>query len=248
MNECVRDIHLSTSNEFQAIKRRLVPSLLEWSLNWGVADLEISVLAAQGATSNWAAVSNGIWCQEGDQADQALARLLSGVTDKVRFPAGDWTLQAAAKALTELNQSLADVAVVGSVPSIDEVQKPLSGAVQLTSAQLGRTWLFARDVVKEWLGATEVKSQHVALRPVLSTVAREPVQIQLGLGQVEIALSDLQSLQIGDVVRFPTELKRALPLAVSTNGQPAIECDVFAALGQSDGNLAIQIQTKTAVA
>lgn len=248
MNECVRDIHLSTSNELQAIKRRIVQSLLEWSINWGVADLELSVVAADAVTSNWAAVSNGIWYQEGDQADQALARLLSGAPDKVRFPAGDWTLQAAAKALTELNQALTDMAVVGPVPSIDEVQKPLSGAVRLTSAQLGRTWLFSRDVTKELLGAAEVKSHPVALRPVLSTVSREPVQIQLGLGQVEIALSDLQSLQVGDVVRFPTELKRALPLAVSANGQPAIECDVFAALGQSDGHLTIQIQTKTAVA
>jgi flagellar motor switch/type III secretory pathway protein FliN len=99
------------------------------------------------------------------------------------------------------------------------------------SAELVRPSIFGGKMHKESDGEP-------ALFPAAEALGRQTVPVQVMLGNAELTLDALCSLQVGDVIRLDENLSAPSRVAFAQSG---VACKGF--LGQKNGNLAVQLDS-----
>jgi flagellar motor switch protein FliM len=115
----------------------------------------------------------------------------------------------------------------------------LSGVLLVVERRLGLCWAFLPSSSNDANSASAAaKRAPERLSTVLSGVTSHRLRLGVGLGDVEIQVSDLLALQPGDVIRFPSQLQGSVPVSVAITGK--VTQAALAQLGQQDGHLAVK--------
>ncbi|MES2089664.1 MAG: FliM/FliN family flagellar motor C-terminal domain-containing protein [Pseudomonadota bacterium] len=269
-NEMVRDLFLLRDAELDAVRLALTAPWQSWAQAWGVTNAIDARLTARAASDlqdelvalKWQPVSPAAgavleWVHVPASMRAALAAQLLGRSSKAALPAEDFALLAADAALADLfkrlSAALPSAAAASSAAGYTDAEgaraqacSPLSGAVLLAEPIFGMQCLLARQAYQSLVPTSGLAAPSKAPVGLISTLAKQRVPITLGLGEVDIPVSDLLGLQVGDVIQFPTRLSDELPLAVAAEvvPKPALRCQ----LGQRDGHLAVKLVAKTKAA
>lgn len=161
-----------------------------------------------------------------------LADLLVGRERGQALSESDWAVQSAAAALNDLNARMQAQTHRMCVASADADLRQLSGVVLVRERRLGLAWM--------WQSPATVAAQPGTVDDITRCVQAQRVQLVAGLGEVEIAVSDLLALQTGDVIRFPASLKSPVPLSIRA-GDQLKQAPLSAQLGARQGHVAIKL-------
>ncbi|MDO9005731.1 MAG: FliM/FliN family flagellar motor C-terminal domain-containing protein [Aquabacterium sp.] len=256
----IRDLALVRDNELGLVQQALTSPWRDWAHAWGL-DLPVDATLVASAVSGgesladpagltWQAVSTtppslAAWVHVPSGWRSKLAAQLVGRSTKSPMPDEDFALAAADRALADLlqrwRQALPEPTASLDAATPEQALSTYSGALLLTEPRSGLLCLLGRSAYRALLpkAATPVATPATGLLP---TLAQHRLPVTLGLGEVEIPMSDLLGLQTGDVIQFPTRLSDDLPLtlAASVAPAPALRCQ----LGQLEGHLAIKVVAK----
>ena len=231
--EQVRDLILVPEALRSQREQAALAVLRDWAAEWIPSDANWQA-SLQTVCSTELAIDAGAheFAQASSAAQARLAAMMIGRERGQALPESDWAWQSAATALDALQARMAALApgfcAAGSQPDL----RKLSGIVVVKELGLGLSWAWS---TKE---PEPSKPGHVSA--VSACLAQQPVSLAVGLGEVEIAVSDLLALQIGDVIRFPSLLKSPVPLSIGTRGDAKLS-PLSAKLGEHDGHVAIQL-------
>ncbi|RZL01580.1 MAG: FliM/FliN family flagellar motor switch protein [Rubrivivax sp.] len=259
-----RDLTLLRDAESALVQQALTPAWRQWAQDWGLelpADAALVASPANAASGDLAAASwqalpstQAAWVHMPAGWRTSLAAELIGRTAKAPLPEDDLSLTVADKALADLLQRWGQVlpaqAIAPGVPQAqarpEQAWLPYAGAVLLTDPRSGLYCLLGRDAYRALLPKPKASAAASAPVGLLGILARHHLPVSLGLGEVEIPVSDLLGLQTGDVIQFPVRLSDELPLTVAADVRPvpALNCQ----LGQRDGRLAIKVVAKAKAA
>ena len=267
-NAVVRDLVLLREVELDVVRLALTTPWRAWAQTWGVdgaADVTLTASVAGDshadlAAQQWQALSpsggaSAAWVHVPAAMRASLAAQLVGRSSKAPLPAQDFALVAAEAALVDLFKRLSEqlqsaqtsaAAYADDEGARAQAWSALSGAVLVTESRSGLQCLLARQSYQSLLPKTSVSGVTKPPIGLLVTLAKQRVPVTLGLGEVDIPVSDLLGLQVGDVIQFPTRLSDELPLSVAAElvPVPALRCQ----LGQRDGHLAVKLASKTKAA
>lgn len=253
----IRDLALVRDTELGLIQQALTAPWRAWAHAWGL-DLPVDAALVASAVSSgealadhagltWQAVSTtppglAAWVQVPSGWRSKLAAQLVGRSTKSPMPDEDFALTAADRALGDLlqrwRQALPEPAGSPGPATPEQAWSAYSGAVLLTEPRSGLRCLLGRAAYLALLPKATVPATP-SPAGLLPTLAQHRLPVTLGLGEVEIPMSDLLGLQTGDVIQFPTRLIDDLPLTLSADVAPvpALRCQ----LGQLEGHLAIKV-------
>lgn len=256
----IRDLALVRDTELGLVQQALTTPWRAWAHAWGL-DLPVDAALVASAVGSgepladhaglaWQAISTtppglAAWVHVPSGWRSKLAAQLVGRSTKSPMPDQDFALAAADRALADLlqrwRQALPEPTAWPAHASPDQAWSAYSGALLLTEPRSGLRCLLGRAAYRALLPKATVS---VAAPPVglLPTLAQYRLPVTLGLGEVEIPMSDLLGLQTGDVIQFPTRLSDDLPLTLAADVAPvpALRCQ----LGQLDGRLAVKVVAK----
>lgn len=229
----VRDLILVRVKDREQCLQAAKDVLKQWAEDWLPAnagwqpDVQVSCCTESGMDDVPADLAHGL-----PLAKTRLAALLVGRERGQPLSEADWALQSAAAALSDLNSRMQSQAkclqVDGSKPDL----RKLSGGIVAKEQSLGLVWA--------WQSPAAVAAKPGAIDGVTSSVQKQRVKLAAGLGEVEIAVSDLLALQVGDVIRFPALLKSLVPLSIGAADQ-FTSAPVSAQLGARHGHVAIKL-------
>jgi flagellar motor switch/type III secretory pathway protein FliN len=257
-----RDLALLRPTDLTLVEQALTSPWRQWAEAWGL-ELPIDaalVASAPGPESaalsdlGWqplhsASPSLAAWTHVPADWRAKLAAQLIGRSGKASLPEDDFSLAAADRALDDLlqrwRQALpeASAAQGGAYPvQVEQAWLPYAGAVLLTESRSGLMCLLGREAYHPLLPQAKAAAAATVPSGLLRTLAQHRLPVSLGLGEVEIPVSDLLGLQTGDVIQFPIRLSDELPLTLAADASPApaLTCQ----LGQLDGRLAIKVVAK----
>jgi flagellar motor switch/type III secretory pathway protein FliN len=234
----VRDLVPVRSQDLAQLERHARDVLKAWAADWLPVDAawqpEVRAMCCTESTFD-TGHETGAW-QAHDET--RVAAMMNGRERTApAMPEADWTRQAAGHSLADLHVRMlggelaADSQGAESGPDL----RQLSGVRVVTEASLGLSWAWAARPTEPGKPTTEVE----ALSASLST---QRVQLAVGLGEVDITMSDLLALQIGDVIRFPAMLKLPVPFSVGTESRSAKPAGQVQ-LGQLDGHVAVKLSS-----
>lgn len=260
----VRDLVLLSDKALGSIHAQLMNHWQAWATAWcGVPDASVADEAFDLDVRRVADVLEplpdpSVWCTSGEAASlwryaadasvQAFARQLVRRASGPFSGDGDWALGAARAALADLEVRWTGAVATAKPVASDAVPlanalHPALGGVLVSVPALGIHWLLAPALYRAWLPARDIKAQPLAA-PVGGQLAEvlKPgaLSLELGIGHVDIAVTDLLELRVGDVVRFPTRLDEALPVVVPKPDGQRDEL-MRGRLGHRDGRLAVQV-------
>jgi Type III flagellar switch regulator (C-ring) FliN C-term len=252
----VRDLHLIRESDKVAIQQRVTTSLKAWWQQWLPSGADDSLVLEAAAFDqlacdwlhgkcNWRARCQSdaddaiAWSATQDGAIERLASLLLGRESTRALSDKDWAMAAAADALRAL-----DDAILGGCDKKADCPPDLgalSGVLLVLERRLGLCWAFSPEAMSP-AGVSKVPPVYKPVEPLLEGVSAQPIQVSVGLGEVDIQVSDLVALQPGDVIRFPSQLQGAVLVSIGAAGQTALAAQ--AQLGQQDGHLAVKLLAK----
>jgi flagellar motor switch/type III secretory pathway protein FliN len=261
-----RDLALLLATDLTLLEQTLAQPWRQWAEAWGL-DLPLDAALAASAAGpdsaeladlNWQAFpsarpSLAAWTHVPTDWRARLAAQLIDRSSKAALPEGDFSLAAADRALADLlqrwRQALPEPAFAqdaGYPAQAEQAWLPYAGAIVLTEPRSGLRCLLGRSAYRALLPQAKASATAAAPSGLLRTLAQHRLPITLGLGEVEIPVSDLLGLQTGDVIQFPIRLSDELPLtlAADVSPAPALTCQ----LGQLDGRLAIKVVAKAKAA
>lgn len=260
----VRDLVLLSDKALGSIRTQLMNHWQAWATAWcGVPDASVTdeafdldvrrvadALEPLPDPSVWrtSGAASSLWRHAADASVQAFARQLVRRASGP-FPGdGDWALGAARAALADLEVRWTGAVatakpIAGDVVPLADALHPALGGVLASVPALGIHWLLSPALYRAWLPAGDAKAQPLPA-PIAGKLAEvlKPgaLSLELGIGHVDIAVTDLLELRVGDVVRFPTRLDEPLPLvAPKADGQR--DELMRARLGHREGRLAVQV-------
>lgn len=274
----VRDLLLPAQSLRASVSEALTAALGAWRAHWVpdqataafvLRDPDASDLA--GDVPGWQpdaqAASAALWWQQQADAPSRVAGMLLGrdVPPEGLGGSGDWALDVAAQALTDLQrrvlQALGCSPVdgpgnAGRLYGVDAASaadwlRPYTGALVADMAALGLRCLLTPEACAVFdarqAAASSPRPDLTALPALLGS---HPVRLSLALGVIDVTVEDLMALREGDVVRFPALLAEPLqagleptildattPANGSTPGRAVLAVD----LGQLGDHLAIQL-------
>jgi flagellar motor switch/type III secretory pathway protein FliN len=259
----IRDLALPRDAELALVQQALSQPWRQWAEAWGLelpadatlvvsrANLESTDADADLAALDWqAGPSSAAWTHVPTAWRARLAAELVGRSSKAPLPEGDLSLAVADRALADLRQRWREALPAqqgqGLQASLAQAWLPYSGALVVTDPGSGLRCLLVHEAYRALLPQAKAPATTSAPTGLLSVLARHRLPITLGLGEVEIPVSDLLGLQTGDVIQFPIRLSDELPLTLAADVRPApaLNCQ----LGQLEGHLAIKVVAKAKAA
>lgn len=254
----VRDLVLVRDADRQKQEQFVGDTLKAWATAWIPAQagwkpkLETACSTEQAldaGTLNWSAhgvagIASGTargWSSQPADAVARLAALLVERESTAPLADTDWALKAAASALRDLHVRMLGAAANAEITSSPDCRL-LGGTVLVRERNLDLAWAWPVPAAASISKASAAAP--ATLAAVTQGVASQQVKLSAGLGEVEIELAELLALQIGDVIRFPTLLKGAVPVSIAQSAQtgPALQ----AKLGQREGHVALKLTVKSA--
>lgn len=256
----IRDLFLVREGERQALERKAREVVKAWASEWlpdtttwapqleTACATEASLHAphdnwfAQGAAGvheaqAWSAAVS-------DATVPRLAAMLLGRESHTPLSDTDWAMQSAKVALNDLHARMLGAPLTGSASKPD-LQR-LSGAVMVCERSLGLTWVWSRSAYAPMANKATALPPAQATAALTAGLGAQRVQVSAGLGEVEIDMSELMALQMGDVIRFPSKLKG--PILVDIGAPGHAKHAAQAQLGQRDGHVAIKLTSKSSAA
>ena len=180
----------------------------------------------------------GGWSQWSERGRQHLAaRMVGRPGATAPIPDNDWALRAADEAWRRLNERLLGPLLPhpdAAVTTPDN--RPWSGVLIVSEPSLGAIWAWR-------LPPASAKPVAPLQQTILACLHARDLSLQAELGEVDISLAELLSLQVGDVVRFPSGHKEGVPFMLNAQARVA----GLAQLGQMDGHLAVRFSQSSAV-
>jgi flagellar motor switch/type III secretory pathway protein FliN len=238
----VRDLVWVGEAESQRLLKRAQDTLAQWKAHWfpasadWVTDLQKTDTndgVLQASASDWhahiAADGEG-WHQQSEDAATRVAQLLVQRKGGARLSSDDWACQAAELALDDLHTRMLGPLSkqTGHAPRC----APHSGTLCLSLTALGCSWA--------WQVASAQPGQAPAtLTPLARCLPPGQLKVNASLGTVDILMSDLISLQEGDVVPFPTSTDGTISVHLSTDASQGDHA-FTARIGRQHGQWAIQ--------
>lgn len=256
----VRDLFIVRDAARQAHESRVADALSDWAKAWIPGDAGWSPRVVAACATEGALPSDGIegWAAHGkpgatvahawsgarEGAARRLAALMTGCDSAAPLTDDDWAAQAAAAALRDLHARLMGPAMTSNAGAASPDLRLLAGTVIVREDILGLAWAFAPDALM--VDAARSAGSSATATPVTQGIASQQVRVSVGLGEVQIDVADLLGLQVGDVIRFPSTLKGPVAVDLGEPGQAKPAMD--ARLGQLNGHVAVQLQSKRAAA
>jgi flagellar motor switch/type III secretory pathway protein FliN len=253
-NATVRDLRLVPESVKASIQERLNGALMDWWQTWlplGVHQLpEVEFSVFEDIACDWvtcdlkwqARRSAGVdgvmgWSASQTGAAQRLCAWLLG-KDTHEPSEGDVAMSAALHAIEELNEII--LGGCDSHAAVSPDLQVLSGVLHVVERRLGLCWAIVPGSFRtDRLATAAVSKAPEQLRSVVDGVTNQHIQVSVGLGDVDIQLSDLLALQAGDVIRFPSQLQGSVPVSVSASGK--VTQAASGQLGQQDGHLVVKL-------
>lgn len=252
----VRDLAPVRSQELAQRERSARDVLKAWAADWLPADagwqpevqavcstesaIETPTDSGSGAWQGHGKASSA-WAGASDLASARLAALMSGrERTSPALPETDWAWQAAGNALADLHaRMLGGEPTTGAMTANDGGPdlRRLSGVTVVKEASLGLSWAWAAV-------PPETGKPVTAVQALTDSLKTQRVQVAVGLGEVDITMSDLLALQIGDVIRFPALLKSPVPLSIGAGEQGAKQAGQVQ-LGQQGGHVAVKLSSSS---
>lgn len=246
MNEApVRDLLLVPEGVQLQLLETAKTALASWAVDWLSAasswtpQLTVISMPAQSlepSAAGW--VPHGgetatAWSLLSKSARTALANRLLQREATASLPVEDWAWAASDRAWSSLCERLLGPArhECDGAPDL----RPLSGVTVVKEATMGLMWAWGATIP-----APRAMPLSPTLTPLIACLARERVPVQAGLGDVDIPVSDLLALQVGDVVCFPTKLNGTVPIQIGSVKQKTGQL-VQAHLGQQGDHMAIRL-------
>lgn len=233
MSAVVRPLRLTGTHVLSCLTERASLALHEWASEWSRAALPegavqvepvCASLSSIGPCLEFVAPGGRLWVRmtTGDQ-DVLAGAVLGREFLPLSNNADAWSRAALGEAMNQRNVSLAKALVGQPSGSIqrqpaDDVFAFGSGAVQIRCEALGLFAIADAGALAHVPPLERPAAKHVPLRPLLDSARSAPVSLVVSLGSVELSLSHLMGLEVGDVVCLPTRLSDLVP--VTLEGQP----------------------------
>lgn len=245
MNEVpVRDLLLVPECAQLQLLETAKSALASWALDW-LSDasswtpqltlISVSAQSLEPSVAGW--VSHGVetatgWSLLSERARTALTNRLLQREATASLPAEDWAWSASDRAWGALCERLLGPArhACDSAPDL----RPLSGVTVVKETTMGLMWAWCSTIPEP-----RAMPLSPTLTPLIACLPRERLPVQAGLGDVDIPVSDLLALQVGDVVCFPAKLNGTVPIQIGSVTQMAGQL-VHAHLGQQGDHMAIR--------
>lgn len=240
-NKQVRDLTLVREREREFRLQQVGEALQAWALDWLPAaqgwqpELSVQCTTAQAIELDGGCWQGSTWYSSSFGAQ--LAPRLINRDGGLPMPESDWAWAAAMAALADLDARLAPTGALASTSSLAR----FSGEVLVRECSLGLAWVW-QESAKGLTPPSDFQAKANVVEPVSAGLRTQAVQVAVGLGAVEIAVSDLMALQLGDVIRFPALLAEPLPVSIGPSGHEGQsgKPPAHAQLGQRQGRVAIK--------
>lgn len=257
----IRPFKLINKTEFGFIHVRVQEILAGWTEKW-LLDNAMSVAAAAadnakesigGGAANWRRVSISPECWVGIYASFPSLNLLSTSLSGARSvlteePPSPLLCELVNKALLDLAESVftgllgkqerADI--IRQAPP-EETWKWGSGAVLIDLGFAGEKFhlLLSPELTNRTLGKVAASQESTGnLISVVEALASQTAELDVWLGDAELELAVIQSISVGDVIRFEKKIDQPLHVCLKDNKEKEI-CVGFP--GAYKGNKAIQL-------
>lgn len=220
-----------------------LPSATTWTPTFEVQHVAETALPlpagdwqAHGGHASQGALSLTGWSQWTERGRQQLAaRLVQRHASAAPLPEGDWALAAADQAWQALNERmLGPVMPMSDAATASPDTRPWSGVVFVSEPILDARWAWRMPA-----RPSSAQPGAPVSRSVLDCVAHRSLRLRAELGEVDIPLSDLLALQVGDVVRFPAGTGQGVPFTLGEAAHVAGRGQ----LGLIDGHLAMRLSS-----
>lgn len=234
----VRDLVLPTSGDLERVRQTVSECVRAWRSQWAqpgaddltALDVQVEEASLQDiAMHAWRPLREGCagaWLPSGPQGKEPMRDLVIGrpAAGAVRAASDlGWGTVILTEAHEDLVTRLAGhlasqhvgMQVDAHASQATPLCRPYDGLLKIGIPALG--WQLLLDGNR--LASMRMPRQGVARAPVepvalTEIVQKDVVKIELLLGETEAALGDLLVLRAGDVIRFPTLLKDALPVRI----------------------------------
>lgn len=229
----VRDLILVRDKDREQCQQTVQAVLKQWAGDWLPADADWQADVQVSCCTESAMVGQvPEWTLDPLTVRARLAALLVGRERGQALSESDWALQSAAAALSDLDIRMQTQGHCLQVAGVDADLRKLSGVIVAREQTLGLAWA--------WQSSAAAAGKPGAVDDITSCVHAQRVKLVVGLGEVEIAVSDLLALQVGDVIRFPAPLKSPVPLSIGAADQLKL-APLSAQLGARHGHVAIKL-------